>query len=173
MPQPSRLTLVRLALAGVLIVAILAAAGCGTKQVTVTGKNGQATTESVKNIHFSNSKFVLHMGLAFGAFHRYIYKPLRHGTSHKIAALGKAVLAAAFIKHELGIAREDALSSNQLRPLLGRLDTLEGRVEGLAPGLKSGSVSAGSVGDASSAVDSVGSQSGGLGFHIKDIAQAL
>jgi uncharacterized membrane protein len=163
----------RLIAACALVVVALAAAGCGSKQVSVTGSNGQTTTQSVKNIHFANTKFVLHAGLAFGAFHRYIYKPLRHGTTHRVAALGKAALAAAFIVHELRIAREDALSSNQLRPLLGKLDTLEGRITGLIPGLKNGSISAGSVSGAADALNSVGSQSGGLGANIKDITHAL
>ena len=163
----------RRALVVLLIVSALAIAGCGTKQVTVTGANGQTTTQTVKNIHFANTKFVLHMGLAFGAFHRYIYKPLRYGTTHRIRSLAKAALAAAFIVHELRIAREDALSSNQLRPLLVKLDNLEARIRGLVPGLHSGSVSAGTVGGASSAVDSLGSQSSGRGAHITDIAHAL
>jgi hypothetical protein len=162
-----------LALACVLAALAAAVAGCGSKNVTVTGSNGQTTTESVKNIHFANTKFVLHAGLAFGAFHRYIYKPLRYGTSHKIAALGKAALAAAFIEHELRLAREDAVSSNQLRPLLGKLDTFEGRIRALVPGLKSGSVSAGSVSGASSALNSVDSGSGSAGVQVKDIAHAL
>jgi hypothetical protein len=168
----------RAALALVLVGAALAAFGCGSKQVTLTGANGQTTTETVKNIHFANTKFVLHMGLAFGAFHRYIYKPLRYGylrsgSPHRIRTLAKAAVAAAFIVHELRIAREDAMASNQLRPVLNKLDNLESRIAGLVPGLKSGSANPGAINGASSAVDSVGSQSGGLGFHIHDIAHAL
>jgi hypothetical protein len=168
----------RVALVVVLIVAVLAAAGCGTKQVTVTGTNGQTTTETVKNIHFANTKFVLHMGLAFGAFHRYIYKPLKYGyfrsgSPHRLRTLAKAALAAAFIVHELRIAHEDALASNQLRPLINRLDNLLARIRAVVPGLKGGSADAGAITGASGAVDAVGSQSGGLGLPIHDIAHAL
>jgi hypothetical protein len=65
----------------VLLVGTLALAGCGnaTKTVSSTGPNGQATTQTVPNVHFAKTKFVLHAGLAFGAIHRYIYKPLRAG----------------------------------------------------------------------------------------------
>jgi hypothetical protein len=168
----------RRAIALLFIVAAFAAAGCGTKQVTVKGANGQSTTETVKNIHFANTKFVLHMGLAFGAFHRYIYKPLRggalrSGAPHRIKTLLKGAVAAAFIVHELRVAREDAASSNQLRPLLVKLDNLEARIRGLVPGLKSGSASSQAITGAANATNAVGSQSGSLGFGIHDIAHVL
>jgi hypothetical protein len=161
-----------------LVAVALLAAGCGTKQVTVTGANGQATTETVQNIHFANTKFVFHLGLAFGAFHRYIYEPLRYGelrsgAPHRIATLAKAALAGAFIVHELRLAREDAMSSNQLRPLLVKLDNLETRVEGLVPGLKHHAASSAAIIGASSATSSLGSQSGGMGFPIHDISSGL
>jgi len=31
------------------------------------------------HVHLAKTKFVLHAGLAFGAFHRYIYEPFRSG----------------------------------------------------------------------------------------------
>lgn len=168
----------RRAVALLLIAVALLAAGCGTKQVTVTGANGQSTTETVKNIHFANTKFVFHMGLAFGAFHRYIYKPLRYGAlrsgaPHRIRTIAKAVLAAGFIVHELRLAREDALSSNQLRPILVKLDNLETRVKGLVPGLRHGTSASALINGASNATNSIGSQSGHLGFAIHDIARGL
>lgn len=168
----------RAALALSLLLIAVALGGCGTKQVTVTGANGQATTETVKNIHFANTKFVLHMGLAFGAFHRYIYKPLkdgelRSGAPHRIRTLAEAALAGAFIVHELRIAHEDAQSSNQLRPLLVKLDNFESRVAGLVPGLKHGAANATGISSASGAAGAVGSTSSGLGLHIHDITHAL
>jgi hypothetical protein len=90
-----------------------------------------------------------------------------------VQVLAKAALAAAFIVHELRIAREDAMSSNQLRPLLVKVDNLGARFRGLVPGLKGGSASAGAINGASSAVDSLGAQSGGLGYRIRDIAHSL
>jgi hypothetical protein len=166
-----------LAIAVALVIAV-AVAGCGTKTVTMTGPNGQATTETVKNIHFANTKFLLHAGLAFGAFHRYILKPLRSGALRsgapgRLRIFAKGALAAAFIVHELRVARQDALSSNQLRPLLNKLDNLEARVRGLIPGLRSGSASSGQIGAASSATDSLGSASSGIGMPIHDVAHAI
>jgi hypothetical protein len=173
-----RTTAPQRAVALLLILATLFTVGCGTKQVTVTGANGQATTATVKNIHFANTKFVLHMGLAFGAFHRYIYKPLkagqlRSGAPHRLRILAKGALAAAFIVHELRIAREDALSSNQLRPLLGKLDNMEARIRGLIPGLKNGSADAQAISGTEGAANTLGSQSSGLGASIHDIAHVI
>lgn len=161
-----------------LIAFTLLAAGCGTKQVTITGANGQGTTTTVQNIHFANTKFVFHMGLAFGAFHRYIYKPLKYGelragAPHRIATLAKAALAAAFIVHELRIARQDALASNQLRPLLVKLDNEVTRIEGLVPGLKHDAANSPAINGASSVTNALGAQSGGLGFPIHDIAHGI
>ena len=160
------------------VIAALAVAGCGSKTVTTTGANGQVTTQTVKNIHFSNTKFLLHMGLAFGAFHRYIYKPLRDGALRssapgRIRVLLKGAAAAAFIVHELRIAHEDALSSNQLRGLVNKLDNLVARIEGLIPGLKNGSATTSAISATSDATNAVGAASGGLGFHISAIAHAL
>ena len=88
MPRIVIVTLVLVVFAGSL-------AGCGTKTVTQTGANGAVTTRTVPNVHFAKTKFVLHMGLAFGAFHRYVYKPWKSG-SFSSGAKGrvKAILKA-------------------------------------------------------------------------------
>jgi hypothetical protein len=168
----------RTAVAILIVIATLILGGCGTKAVTMTGPGGQTTTETVKNIHFSNTKFLLHAGLAFGAFHRYILKPLRSGgfragAPHRVRTFVKAAAAAAFIVHELKIAHEDALSSNQLRPILNKIDNLEARVGGLISSLKGDSTSTTAINGASSATSALDSASGGLGLHIKDIASAI
>jgi hypothetical protein len=168
----------RLLITALAVAISVAVAGCGTKQVTVTGANGATTTTTVKNIHFANTKFVLHVGLAFGAFHRYIYKPLRagalrSGASGRLRTLAKGALAAAFIVHELRIARDDALASNQLRPLVNKLDNLGARLRALIPGLKNGSAPSSAIQGVEGATSALGSQSDKLGFHINDIAHAL
>src|SRR5579862_4715383 len=49
--------------------AALAGTGCGSSKKTITETNaaGVVTTKTVPNVHFAKTKFVLHMGLAFGA----------------------------------------------------------------------------------------------------------
>lgn len=59
-------------------------------------------------MHFAKTKFLLHAGLAFGAFHRYIYKPFKNGgftpvSSHKLAIV-KAGAAGLFAYHEIKIS---------------------------------------------------------------------
>ena len=92
-------------------VASLAACGDDTKVVTDTGSNGQTTTQTVPDINFAKTKFVLHSGLAFGAFHRYIYKPFKEGKFRSGApgrrrTFVKAGLAGAFAYHELRVAAQ-------------------------------------------------------------------
>jgi hypothetical protein len=164
----------------VLLVGTLALAGCGnaTKTVSSTGANGQVTTQTVPNVHFAKTKFVLHAGLAFGAIHRYIYKPLRAGALHsgapgRVKVLLKGAAAAIFAVHELRLAHNDALSSDLLRPLTNKVDGLSSKLTGLVGGLKNGSVNPAAILSATGATDALGSASSGLGVGIKDISTAL
>ena len=168
-----------LAVAVLLVIAVAGAvAGCGTKTVSSTGSNGQVTTQTVPNVHFAKTKFLLHAGLALGAIHRYIYKPLRsgalrHGAPGRIKVLLKGAAAAVFAIHELRLARDDALSSDLLRPLANKIDNLGSKLGGLVSGLKNGSVSPGAILSSSGAADALSSTSHGLGVAIKDISTAL
>jgi hypothetical protein len=161
-----------------LLLGALVLAGCGTKTVSSTGSNGQVTTQTVPNVHFAKTKFLLHAGLAFGAIHRYIYKPLRAGALRsgapgRVKVLLKGAAAAVFAVHELKIARGDALSSNLLRPLVNKIDRLGSKLSALIGGLKSGAVNPAAILSSSGAADALGSASGGLGAGIKDISSAL
>jgi hypothetical protein len=163
-----------------LLIVTLALAGCGTATKTVSslGANGQATTQTVPNVHFAKTKFVLHTGLAFGAIHRYIYKPLRigalrRGAPGRIRVLLKGAAAAIFAVHELKLAHNDALSSDLLRPLANKVDGLGNRLSGLVGGLKRGSVNPAAILSSSAAADALGSASTGLGVGIKDISKSL
>ncbi len=59
---------------------------------------------------FAKTRFALHAGLALGAFHRYIYKPLRdggfkEGADKRKRTFVKAAVAGVFALHELKIAK--------------------------------------------------------------------
>ena len=88
-------------------------------------------------------KFVLHAGLAFGAFHRWIYKPLKNGTfsggilKHKLA-LAKAGLAGLFAYHELKLAIQDARSSPKLQKLVSPINALGDKLRSIGDSAKSG-----------------------------------
>jgi len=55
-----------------------AAGGAGTSGSGPTTSAGGCPTSNTKS--FAKSKFVLHVGLAAGTFHRYLYKPFKAGT---------------------------------------------------------------------------------------------
>lgn len=132
-------------LAALLLIVAILGAGCGSSSSQTSATTGQAGTS-----HLATAKFVLHAGLAVGAFHRYIYKPAKAGTfsgnplNHK-AALVKAALAGAFIYHELKLALANAQQSPSLSKLAAPVAALAARIKGLGSGLRSGSVSGATI----------------------------
>ena len=162
-----------------LLVAALGAgllAGCGddTKTVTDTLPNGKVTTQTVPDIKFAKTKFVLHTGLAFGAFHRYIYKPFRagkfrSGADGRRTALVKAGVAGLFAAHELRVARNDALASDTLRRHVVRpMDALLARLGPLANALKGGTFNPTSITGAAAALSALSSSASEGGADVKD-----
>jgi len=155
----------------------LVASGCGNDTKTVSGTNasGQTTTRTVPDVKFAKTKFVLHTGLALGAFHRYIYKPwkagkLRKGADGRVAALAKAAAAGAFTAHELGSARDAALSDDRLRGLGDRLTALTDSVKGLVPGLGNGnSSSLAQIAKLSAGLGSVTALANAAGVNVKQL----
>jgi|SRR5579884_214846 len=147
----------------------MAVAGCGSKSKVVTD-NGQVRT--VPDIHFAKTKFLLHAGLAFGAFHRWIYNPYRAhafsaGAPHRGRTIAKAAAAGAFAYHEIKVARDDALASDTLRRhLVEPLDRLVARFQSLPALVKAGSVAG--IGGIQSLVQSVRSSGRSAGVDIND-----
>ena len=139
--------------------------GCGSSS---SGSSG------APHVHFAKTKFLLHAGLAFGAFHRYIYKPYKAGgfspaSSHKVAIV-KAGAAGLFAYHEIKIALVDAQSSSTLSKLVSPITAVETKLHSLGSGLHSGKLDGSSITQANSAVSSLSSQSSGHGASIKDLA---
>ena len=104
--------------------------------------NGCPTSNTTS---FAKTKFVLHTGLAFGAFHRYLYKPFRAGTFttgsklHRAFAFGKAGAAALFIKREARLAIVDVQANPTLcNALAAPLTTLADNIGGEVTKLKGG-----------------------------------
>lgn len=124
---------------------------------STTGTNGCPTSNTT---NFAKTKFLLHTGLAFGAFHRYLYKPYRAGTYtsgsavHKVLVFGKAGAAALFIKREVRLAIVDVQASPILcKSLAAPLSSLSDKIGGVVSKLKSGDTSA--IQDAQTAVTSI------------------
>lgn len=144
-----------------LVLLALAVAGCGSSSSSDSAST--ATTAKIATVagptHLATAKFVLHAGLAFGAFHRYIYKPLRAGDfksllHHKLAVL-KATAAATFVVHELGLASVDAKASPSLRKLASQLTLLSAGFGAALTKLKSGHFNPLEIETASSVIESI------------------
>lgn len=145
-------------------------AGCGGKSSTSgsAGSSGAQTT----HVRFAKTKFALHAGLAFGAFHHFIYKPakagdFKHPLLHKLEVV-KAGLAAVFVVHELKIALADARSSPLLAKLLHPLLALQDRISALTGKVKHGSVTASDLAPANGQISSIKSQAQSAGYGITE-----
>lgn len=169
-PAASRGSALRaLALASMLLL-VIALAGCGNTSSSAGGSSGNAPA----HVHFAKTKFLLHAGLAFGAFHRYIYKPFRSGgftppLRHKLA-IAKAGAAALFAYHEIKIALIDAQSSALLSKLVSPLTALRTRLSSLGQHLHSGQLNPSAINGANGAVSKIGSLGASSGASIHDLA---
>jgi hypothetical protein len=124
-----------------------------TASASTGSDSGSATTASAScptsnTTNFAKTKFVLHAGLAFGAFHRYLYKPFKAGTfqsgAHgRILAFAKAGAAALFIKRELRLTSEDVKANPSLcKVIAAPLQDIADKISGAVSSLKGGDVSA-------------------------------
>jgi hypothetical protein len=162
------------AAAFVLVLLALTATSCGGARVTTTtnaqGKKGLTCSGRV---HFAKTKFVLHSGLAFGAFHRYILRPyqaakFQKGTPGRTKALVEAGAAALLAYHELKVARKDAVCDGpRLRRLATSISTAIAALNSLRA-LKAGT-GLGAIGLAGQALDRLGSAAESGGAPIKDV----
>ena len=168
------------------VVAMLALAGCGSKSAGGgTGPGGAGasnsgaptSTSAVGSITHTKAKFILHAGLAFGAFHHFIYLPFRagdfsHPFLHKFTII-KAGLAAVFVVHEVKLAYADANADPTLSKLTAPLNALEAKVAGLVSQVRSGNVSAASLGADQGAIGSLSSLAAGVGAPVAAIVPHL
>ena len=138
------LTLTLVLLLGLSSAFALTACGDDTKVVTDTNSQGEKTVRTVADVKFAKTQFVAHMGLAYGAFRRYIQRPYNegrftNGADGRTAAIAKAALAAAFSYSELKRAHKAAQSDDTLRKkLLDPFDRLLDRFGGAVGTLEAG-----------------------------------
>lgn len=156
----------------------LTACGNDTKVVTGTTSDGQTTTRTVPDVKFAKAQFVLHTGLAIGAFKKWIYDPyqageFKQGAPGRRKALVKAALAGAFTLRELKAARDAALSDDQLRGVGDKLSSAIGLASGLVPGLDKGKLNATQVIALASTFAAVKSLAGKSGADVKEINSPL
>jgi hypothetical protein len=147
-------------------IAAFGAAGCGKKS------SSGSTAASTSTTHLAKTKFVFHAGLAFGAFHHFIYNPykagdFRHPLSHK-AKVAEAALAATFVYHELKLAANDVKSSKVLSKLFAPITIVAAKIKGLGSPIKSGQDPGSAINGANSSLASIKSTAGSNGQPISD-----
>ncbi|MCW2720432.1 MAG: hypothetical protein JWR81_4254 [Pseudonocardia sp.] len=140
--------------AAVAVAVVGLTAGCGPKAAASAVASGTpsasasagAGCQQVGTVNFDKTKFVLHAGLAFGAFHHFIYAPFKAGSftsgaKGRTSALVKAGLAGLFTAHEMSVAKTDAESSPTLCKLVAPFDQASSAIGGLVSKIKNGSAS--------------------------------
>ncbi|GAB3658461.1 hypothetical protein GCM10027589_19070 [Actinocorallia lasiicapitis] len=121
---------------------------------------------------FAKTRFTADMGLAFGTFHRWIYKPYQAGTFKSGAqgqktAIAKAVAAGAFAVSRLNAGRKLVTADPTLcKYLKAPVDSVAATVQNAVNGLKSGDTSA--IAGAGAAIDSAQKAAQGAGVNITD-----
>ncbi|MDT7558201.1 MAG: hypothetical protein QOI68_2671 [Pseudonocardiales bacterium] len=159
-------------LIGVVLIALVAVTGCGPSSSNSAAASSSpsasavagAACQQVGSVSFDKTKFVLHAGLAFGAFHHWIYAPFKAGNLHGFGALAKAGLAGLFTVHELKLAKADAESSPTLCHLAAPFDKASAAISSSISKIKSGKATNGDIEGLDNDVNAVqsGAQSDGV-----------
>ena len=164
---------------------VLVGCGPGTNSAGGTSTPDSASTstssaacQQVGTVSFDKTKFVLHAGLAFGAFHHFIYNKYKSGAfaagaSGRVRNLVEAGLAAVFTVHELKLAKQDAESSPTLCKLVAPLDDAAAALSNITAKVKSGNVNAGDLDGINNSVTSAGKNFADAGVPVTDQIPSL
>jgi hypothetical protein len=149
-----------------------------TSRLTATPDQLIGKCDQVGSAHLPKSRFLLHAGLAFGAFHRYILKPLQNGgftagASSRTKTFVKAALAGAFVVREILQMDKFANADKTLCKIVPNIDGVSTALSGLIDKLKGSTATATDLSGVSSTFDSLQSQAGSLGATIKDRASKI
>ena len=149
------------------------ASASDSASASASASPGSSACPSSNTTAFAKTKFVAHVGLAFGAFHRYLYKPLRAGTfttgtkTHRVLVFAKAGATALFIKRELRLAIDDVQANPTLcSTIAAPLGSLSANIAGFVDQLKGGDTSG--IATAEKAVTSIESAASGGGVPITE-----
>lgn len=162
-----------------ILVATLVACGGGNKgagdvAATATSMAEAAECPTSNTKAFAKTRFVADAGIAFGAFHRWIYKPYKAGSfqsgaSGRTKALVKGGVAGAFAVNRLNAARKMVDSSPLLcKTLKAPLAALSASLGALAGKLKSGNVNPSEIDSVNGQVEGTRQEAGKTGTTITD-----
>ncbi len=132
-----------------------AAAGCGDDQKA------------------SKTEIALRLGLAYGAFKRYVYTPAQEGAFKKGApkrkrSIAKAAVASAFTARMLQKALEEANQDPEFAGLAKRLTTTIGSLGALTALLKGGDVNLNDITGGLGSLDGIFDAAKGLGIDAAE-----
>ncbi|MEV6985481.1 hypothetical protein AB0M95_30055 [Sphaerisporangium sp. NPDC051017] len=150
-----------------------AVAGSPAAAPTATGGdseyNGACPTEGNAR-PFAKTRFALHAGLALGAFHRYIYKPLRaggfkEGAEKRKRTFLKAAIAGAFALHELKVAKGFAAANPTL---CKAVEGVSRKFQSLTDKLKGGTAGEHDLDASKTSMDGLQKDASKTGFNFKE-----
>ncbi|MGI8827343.1 MAG: hypothetical protein ACR2JC_17215 [Chloroflexota bacterium] len=121
---------------------------------------------------FDKTKFLLHLGAAYYAFHHFVYSPYKAGklSRHHLFTVGKAVLALVFAGHEVHTAYTLAKNSNSktLHVLIAPMTALSSTFAAIGAKFKHGQVSSSDVTALNGQTSSFSGLAKSHGFPIVD-----
>lgn len=126
------------------------------------------------------TRFLLHVGLAYGAFHHWILLPYQKhafnkGAKGRVTAIVKAGVAALFTYHELKVAYDIANKSHSgfLHVLVSPINAFMNLASSTGAKLKGGNFNPADIVNLSGAAGVLSSAAGKAGLTIKDISSNL
>lgn len=155
--------------------------GAGAPAVAPAKPMAEATCPAQPTRRFAKTRFVTNAGLAAGAFHRYIYRPLHggefaHGAHGRKRAMAKAALAGVFALDQLRRAKINVQANPRLcRTLSAPISNLSSSISRLTTGMKGGNADPSQVNATSGMLEHFRSQAGGqgVGFQDKNVPPSL
>jgi hypothetical protein len=123
------------------------------------------------------TRFVAHLGIAWFAFHHFVWKPYQdgsfnNGAPHRVSSIVKGGVALLFAVHEVKVADKIAQTSSDplLHKLDGALGGLQTQFSTIGSKLKGGNFDPKDIEGLNTATNGVGSAAASDGAPIKDVA---
>ncbi|MDP9017888.1 MAG: hypothetical protein M3N19_06185 [Candidatus Eremiobacteraeota bacterium] len=126
------------------------------------------------------TRFVAHLGVAYFAFHHWVWNPYKegkftNGADHRTSSIVKGGVALLFAYHEVKVAERIAQKSHDplLQKLDGALGGLTGSFASVGSKLKSGHFDPKDIEALNGSTNSISSAAAAGGVNIKDIPVAI
>ena len=126
------------------------------------------------------TRFVAHLGIAYFAFHHFVWRPYQagsfnNGAPHRVSSIVKAGVALLFAVHEVKVADKIAKTSNDplLQKLDGALTGLTTQFGTIGSKLKSGNFDPKDIEGLNTATNGVSTAAAADGATIKDVPVAI